>query len=140
MNLKIKKLRLDARIDPPAYPGDAGYDVYSLEDVLLEPGDHYDFNLGLSLEFEDSYVCLALMKSGLASRFGIDSVGTVIDSSYRGEIHAQIVNSSNKPVHIQPGMKIIQLLFVPVLHPKIEFVDSLEDTHRGENKFGSSGE
>jgi dUTP pyrophosphatase len=140
MELKIRKLRDNAKIEPPAYKGDAGYDVYSTETVSLLPGEHYDFNLGFSLEFDKEYVCLALMKSGLASKFGIDSIGTVIDSSYRGEIHAQIVNPTNKEIIIEEGKKIIQLLFLPIIHPEIIFVDELTSSERGENKFGSSGE
>ena len=138
-NLKVKLLDEEAKISPPSYPGDAGYDVYSMVNVALEPLQRLDIPLGLALEFSSDYVCLTQGKSGVAKRLGLDTLGNVIDSSYRGEIHAQVVNVSNETVFIQKGMKIAQLLFIKISTPEIQFIDELSESDRGEKGFGSTG-
>lgn len=139
MNLKVKLLNEEARISPPSYPGDAGYDVYSAIDAMLDPMQRLDIPLGVALEFDSDYVCLTQGKSGVVRKYGIDTLGNVIDSSYRGEIHAQVVNVSDKPVFIQKGMKIAQLLFVRISTPEIQLVEELSKSDRGEKGFGSTG-
>jgi dUTP pyrophosphatase len=140
MNLKVKLLAECARISPPSYPGDAGYDVYSTVDVMLDPMQRLAIPLGVALEFDSDYVCLTQGKSGIARKYGLDTLGNVIDSSYRGEIHVQVVNVSDKPVFIQKGMKIAQLLFIRISTPNIQFVEELSKSDRGEKGFGSTGE
>ena len=138
-DLKVKKLRDNARIDPPFYLGDAGYDVYSTINLTLEPLDRMNIPLGLALEFDASHICLVQGKSGIAHNLGLDTIGNIIDSSYRGEIHVQIINVSNKSVLLKKGMKIAQLIFVRVNTPEIKFVDDLIPSDRGIKCFGSSG-
>jgi len=138
-DLKVKKLRDNARIDPPFYLGDAGYDIYSTIDVTLRPLERINIPLGLALEFDNAHVCLVQGKSGLANKSGLDTIGNVIDSSYKGEIHAQIVNVSNKKVMLTRGMKIAQLIFVSIETPEIVFVDDISESDRGLKGFGSSG-
>lgn len=137
--VKVKKLSKDANINYPAYPGDAGYDVYSTVNVSLKPLERISIPLGLSLEFDSNFVCLVQGKSGISKKYGLDTIGNVIDSSYRGEIHAQMVNVSNYVVEIKKGMKIAQLLFIKIGTPVIQYVENLEETDRGSNNFGSTG-
>lgn len=139
MILKVRKVKSNARIDPPSYEHDAGYDVYATESRLLYSHERYNMPLGICLEFPKGYVCLVQGKSGLAVKYGLDTIGNVIDSGYRGEIHAQIVNSSSELLNIQEGMKIAQLIFLPVENPQIEFVGHLSSSDRGESGFGSTG-
>jgi dUTP pyrophosphatase len=77
-------------------------------------------------------------KSGLASDFGINTIGNIIDSGYRGEIHAVIVNHGREPLSIVPGQKIAQLLFLRVGVAPIEYVEELNGTARGTGGFGST--
>jgi len=137
--VKVKKLSKEVKINAPSHSGDAGYDVYSTMSIVLQPLERINIPLGLSLEFDESHVCLVQGKSGLAKKLGINTIGNVIDSSYRGEIHAQIVNVSNTAINILKGMKIAQLIFVKVSTPKISFVKELTETARGEDGFGSTG-
>lgn len=140
MNLKVKLLSKDAKIDMPAYQGDAGYDVYSMIDIDLKPHERFDIPLGIAIEFSKDYVCLTQGKSGVAKKFGLDTIGNVIDSGYRGEIHAQMVNVSNHTVKVTKGMKIAQLIFLAISHPRILIVEELDDSDRGKKCFGSTGE
>jgi len=140
MNLKVKKLNEKGRIDLPAKPGDCGFDVYATKSVTMLPHERFNMPLGLALEFDDGYFCQVNQKSGLANKFGIDTIGNVIDSGYRGEIHAQIVNTSNERFDIIAGQKIAQLIFIPYEKPKINFVNELSGTERGQDGFGSTGQ
>lgn len=137
--LKVKKLRQEAKINEPAKLGDAGYDVFSMEDVILQPHDRYNMPLGIAIEIPLGWVCIVNQKSGIAKNFGIDTIGNVIDSNYRGEIHAQIVNTSNDIVNIEKNKKIAQLVFLQHGSSEIEYVNELSETERGETGFGSTG-
>lgn len=138
--LKVKILNKDfGKINNPAKPGDAGYDVFATENIILKPHERYNMPLGIALEFPGDYVCIVNQKSGLANKFGLDTIGNVIDSGYRGEIHAQIVNTSNFNVKIEAGQKIAQLLFLFWKELNILYVDKLGETDRGEGGFGSTG-
>jgi len=138
--LKVKILNKEyGKINHPAKQGDAGYDVFATENVILKPHERYNMPLGIALEFSSNYVCIVNQKSGLANKYGIDTIGNVIDSGYRGEIHAQIVNTSDFPVKIEAGQKIAQLLFLFWKELNILYVDELTETDRGNNGFGSTG-
>ena len=138
-NLKVKKLNEDSKINEPAKDSDAGYDVFATESISLNPHERYNMPLGIALEFPDGYFCQVNQKSGLSQKFGIDTIGNVIDAGYRGEIHAIIVNTSNEIIIIEKGQKIAQLVFIPFVKSSIEFVDELSETERGSDGFGSTG-
>lgn len=138
--LKVKKLREDAKINPPAKDGDAGHDVYATKTVTINPHDRFAMPLGIALEFPRGYVCIVMDKSGVANKQGLHSIGSVIDNCYRGEAHCILNNTSNKKVEIKKGKKIAQLLFYKCYTvDKIEYVNELSKTNRGSGKFGSTG-
>ena len=137
--LKVKKINDDAKINNQAKKGDAGFDVFATENITLKPLERYNMPLGIALEFPENWVCIVQQKSGIAKNFGIDTIGNVIDSNYRGEIHAQIVNTSNDIVNIEKNKKIAQLIFLQHGSCEIEYVEELNKTERGETGFGSTG-
>lgn len=138
--LKVKILRPGAKIDMPAKNGDAGLDVYSTETRYIGPNERYTMGLGFCMEFSEGYVCQVNQKSGLARDFGIDTMGNIIDVSYRGEVHVTILNTSNIKLFIEKGRKICQFVFLKYAVPeKIEYVDELSASERGENGYGSTG-
>jgi dUTP pyrophosphatase len=139
MLLKIKKIHPDAKIPEFAHHGDAGLDLYVPEHVELLPGERKSIPLGLAFEIPFGYVGLLWDKSGLSHKNGLKSFGGVIDSGYRGEVHAGIMNLSNKLYVFEKGHKIIQLIIQPIEHPKIEEVSELSLSERGEGGFGSTG-
>ena len=138
MNLKVKKLRQEAKINSPAHPGDVGYDVFATQEVLIKPGQRFKMPLGIAMEFDDTHYCRVEEKSGLAQR-GIITMGNVIDSSYRGEIHATLFNCGKESIHFKLGDKVAQLVFIRADTPKVELVEELSDTTRGADGFGSTG-
>jgi len=138
-HVKVKKLHPAGEILSPAHSGDAGYDVRSPIDIKIDPGMRYKLPLGLALEMEEGYVCIMYGKSGRAAKEGLTTIGNVIDASYRGEIHAIILNTSTLPIIIHAGEKVAQLIFHEYRNPEIQYVEELSTTSRGADGFGSSG-
>lgn len=139
MQLKIKKLSPDAKIPTYAHPGDAGFDLFVPNDIVINPGERLSIPLGLALEIPDGFTGLLLDKSGLSHKHGLKSFGGVIDAGYRGEFHVGLVNLGDKPYSFAKGDKIIQMLIMPVAHAEIIESTELSESSRGEGAFGSSG-
>jgi len=139
MQIKIKKLKKEAIIPNYAHPGDAGLDLYSLEDYELQPGERKGFPTGLAIELELGYVSLIKDRSGLAVNHGIHTLAGVIDAGYRGEYNVVLINLGNKDYTIKKGDKIAQLLIMPVAQAEIIEDNNLSDSSRGVGRFGSTG-
>jgi dUTP pyrophosphatase len=141
MILKVKKLNKKAII--PAYHSveAAGFDLHSIEDVLLKPGERKLIGTGLAFEIEKGYEIQIRPRSGLAYKHGItvlNSPGTV-DSDYRGEIKILLINLGEESFEIKKGDRIAQAVVAPVVQAKFEEVEILSNTKRGSGGFGSTG-
>lgn len=139
MNLSFKKLHPDAKVPLYAHSHDAGFDMYATEDVHFEPGAKMRVPTGIALEIPDGYVGLVWDKSSLSFNHGLKTMGGVIDSGYRGEIIMGLYNFSDTPYTIKKGDKVAQILIQKIEHATFQEVDSLSDTSRGENGWGSTG-
>lgn len=117
---------------------DAGLDLYSPVDVLLMSQASAVIDTGVHVELPPGSVGFLKSKSGLNVRHGILGEG-VIDAGYTGSIRVKLYNHSGDTYNIRRGDKITQLVILPVILPDLEQVDSLEDTDRGANGFGSTG-
>lgn len=139
VKIKVKKLHPDAIL--PYYPheGDAGLELFSIEEVIIKAGDRALVSTGLSMEFPEGYVCLIWDKSGLAAKNGIKTMGGVIEHSYRGEYKIILLNTSKEDFKIIKGQKIAQALIQPIVSAEIEEVRELSDSARGKDGFGSTG-
>jgi len=138
MQIKIKKLKLNAKLPSYAYPGDVGMDLYAIEEKTLEPGEHYFFYHGFALEFEEGHAAIVKDKSSV-SKAGLHTMGGVFDAGYRGEYNTHLVNLSDKPYTIEAGDKISQLIIYPVAIADLKEVNELSDSSRGIGAFGSTG-
>ena len=140
---KIKALYPDSILPVKAYEGDAGFDVFSHEELYtLYPGDSKRFKLGFALELPEGWVALIQEKSGMALNNGIITYGNVIDSGYRGEVHAQVLChcNSSKPLIVTRYSKIAQMLIIPCYTgTAYTIVDELSKSDREDKGFGSSG-
>ena len=144
MVLEIPVLSLDDNIELPeyAYPGDAGVDLRSRINVVLEPGERVTIPCGVAIALPRGYAGLVLPRSGLAAKHGISIVNApgLIDSGYRGEICDILVNlDRSEAFEIHRGDRIAQLVVVAVPEASLVPVASLDDTERGSGGFGSSG-
>jgi len=140
MQIKIKKLKKEVTTPKYAHPGDAGLDLFSLEDYDLKPGEIKTFFLGFALEFSKDYVAIVKDKGGRANVDHLHTLGGVFDSSYRGEYNVCLANLGKKIFKIKKGQKLAQLLIMPVTKVDLKIDDNLSQTPRGEDRFGSTGE
>ncbi|VVB80299.1 Deoxyuridine 5'-triphosphate nucleotidohydrolase [uncultured archaeon] len=139
MKLFVKKLHPNAILPSYAHAGDAGLDIYSVEDKIIQPGERALISTGLSMEFPAGYVCLIWDKSGIAAKNGIKTMGGVIEHTYRGEYKIVMLNTSKEDFKISKGQKIAQALIQPIVTAEVEEVQELTETKRGEGGFGSTG-
>lgn len=144
MELKIKKLKENAKIPERATEGSAGMDLYACIDssITVNPNQIALVPTGIAIELPDNSAAAFLYaRSGLGIKHGIclaNGVG-VVDSDYRGEICVGLCNVSDKPYTIEPNERIAQMVIAPVILPSIVETGDLSDTQRGEGGFGSSG-
>lgn len=138
----MKKLRVvldeGAKMPTRAHSSDAGIDLYAKEDAIVDAKDSCKFDTGVHLEIPDGYVGFLKSKSGLNVKYGITSEG-VIDAGYTGSIVIKLYNNSGYEYRIKAGDKISQLVLLPIITPELELADSLDESERGTNGFGSSG-
>ena len=139
--LPIRRLHPDAVLPDRAYPGDAGLDLSACERVELAPGERALVGTGLAVAIPDGHAGFVQPRSGLASRHGITIVNTpgLVDSGYRGELRVVLLNTDREHAFVvEPGMRIAQLVVLPVAEPEPVEVDELPETERGVRGFGSS--
>lgn len=123
-----------------AHEGDAGMDLKSTEDLHIPPDQSRLVRTGLHVEIPEGYVGLQFPRSGLGTK-GItlrNAVG-VIDSGYRGEVLANVWNTSPQSFHVSKGDRVCQLVVVPCARCEVETVGELAESERGEDGHGSTG-
>lgn len=136
-------VKIEDGVEPPRYAhdGDAGLDLRISREVTLEPGGRTLVGTGISVEIPPGCVGLVFPRSGLAAKRGItlsNAVG-VIDSGYRGEIRATLMNVSDEKVMLEAGTRVMQMVVMPYVPCEVVAVDELGDTERGADGFGSTG-
>ncbi|MGF6882912.1 dUTP pyrophosphatase [Nocardia sp. GAS34] len=140
----IPLLRLDPGIPVPAraHPGDAGVDLCTTEDVILEPGERVLVGTGIAVALPTGTVGLIHPRSGLAAKTGLSIVNTpgTVDAGYRGEIKVCLINHDPRAaITLRRGDRIAQLLVQRVELVEFAEVESLDETARGAGGYGSSG-
>ncbi|HYZ77419.1 MAG TPA: dUTP diphosphatase [Gaiellaceae bacterium] len=141
IQLPIRRLRPDAALPARAYTGDAGFDLAACERVELGPGERAMVPTGLAVAIPEGYAGFVQPRSGLAARNGLTIVNTpgLVDSGYRGELQVILLNTDReRSFVVEPGMRIAQLLVVPVAELELEEVEELPASERGVRGFGSS--
>lgn len=141
IELPIRRLRDDAVVPTRAYAGDAGLDLAACERVELAPGERATVGTGLAVAIPDGYAGYVQPRSGLAQRHGITIVNTpgLVDSGYRGELRVVLLNTDAREAFVvEPGMRIAQLVVVPVPALEPVEVDELPESERGVRGFGST--
>ncbi|MBS1843722.1 MAG: dUTP diphosphatase [Actinobacteria bacterium] len=142
MELKVTKLHISAVIPTRGHPGDAGLDLYSIEDAHMGPGERWSIGTGIAIEVPEGHAGLVLPRSGLAREHGIGLVNSpgLIDAGYRGEIRVLLLNTDPaETVRIEAGARIAQLIITPIALTEPVEVAELSDSARGDGGFGSTG-
>jgi dUTP pyrophosphatase len=141
ISVPITRLREDAVLPAHAYPGDAGLDLSACEEHELQPGERATVATGLAVAIPEGYAGFVQPRSGLASEHGITIVNSpgLVDSGYRGELRVVLLNTDlARPFRVERGMRIAQLVIVPVPQLELVEVDDLPASERGDRGFGSS--
>lgn len=139
--MKIKLLHPNAIVPTFANPGDAGADLYALENEIIHSRRQKLVSTGIALEIPEGYVGLIRPRSGLATKRGLGMNNSgVIDSGYRGEIKVCLINHSDETQYINQGDRIAQIIFVVSMYGfDFEVVNELSDSERGISGHGSTG-
>ncbi|WP_019675225.1 dUTP diphosphatase [Arsukibacterium perlucidum] len=146
IELKILDPRIGNEFPLPAYatPGSAGLDLRACLDqtLTLEPGQTVLIPTGISIFIGDANLCATILpRSGLGHKHGIvlgNLVG-LIDSDYQGPLMVSMWNRGQQTFSIEPGDRIAQLVFMPVVQAEFKLVESFDASERGEGGFGHSG-
>jgi dUTP pyrophosphatase len=142
--LEVTITRLDPGVPLPSYahPGDAGADLVTAVDLVLEPGARALVPTGVAVALPHGYAAFVHPRSGLALRHGLSIVNTpgTIDAGYRGEIKVLLVNHDrHEPIRLTRGDRVAQLVVQRVEQVVFAEVETLDDTVRGDGGYGSTG-
>ncbi|MDD4865132.1 MAG: dUTP diphosphatase [Alishewanella agri] len=146
IDLKILDPRIGRDFPLPAYatPGSAGLDLRACLDqtLVLEPGQTVLIPTGIAIHIGDANLCATILpRSGLGHKHGIvlgNLVG-LIDSDYQGPLMVSMWNRGSDSFSIEPGDRIAQLVFMPVVQAEFNLVEGFDSSERGEGGFGHSG-
>ncbi|MFC5287789.1 dUTP diphosphatase [Actinokineospora guangxiensis] len=143
-SVEVLLTRLDPGVPLPGYarPGDAGADLVTTSDVVIEPGERVVVGTGVAIALPPGHAGFVHPRSGLAARTGLSVVNTpgTIDEGYRGEIRVCLVNHDPRtPISLRRGDRIAQLVVQRVEHAVFREVPALGATERGAGGYGSTG-
>jgi len=142
LSVPLRRLAADAELPSYAHPGDAGADLRSSEDFVLEPGERRVVGTGIAVAVPEGYAAFVHPRSGLAARHGVTVVNApgTIDAGYRGELKVCLVNTDRtRAVAFSRGDRIAQLVISPVVEATFVPVPELPDSARGTGGYGSTG-
>lgn len=139
MQIQVKRLHPDAKLPSFAHATDAGMDLCTVEDFTIAPGEFQQVHTGVAIVFPEGYAGLIWDKGSVSHVRNLKVMGGVFDAEYRGEYILGFVNVGTEPQTFAVGDKVAQLLIQKVEHPMVIEVTDLDDTARGEGRFGSTG-
>src|SRR5512132_388437 len=142
IEIQIKLIDQDSPMPRYQHEGDAGLDLPSRVDYVLEPGERAMIPTGIAVAIPKGYAGFVLPSSGLAARHGIALVNSPgrVDSGYRGEMAIIMINTDkHEAFHIKRGDRIAQLVIQKVIEATTVRVAELDSTSRGDGGFGSTG-
>ncbi|SHI63400.1 dUTP pyrophosphatase [Clostridium cavendishii DSM 21758] len=139
--LKVHRVNKEATLPCYANPGDAGLDLYSVEEVIINPTETKLIKTGIRIELPPYTEAQVRPRSGLALKHSITVLNTpgTIDEGYRGEVGIILINHGKESFKVEKGMKIAQMIVNRVVPVEVKEVEELSNTVRGEGGFGSTG-
>jgi len=142
IEVPVRRLRAEAVVPGRAYAGDAGLDLASCDRLVLEPGERGVVGTGLAVAIPEGHAGFVLPRSGLAASHGVSVLNApgLIDAGYRGELRVILLNTDlRERFAVEAGMRVAQLVVLPVPAAAVVEVEELPASERGEGGLGSSG-
>jgi dUTP pyrophosphatase len=145
INVKIKRLEGGRDLPLPLRMTEhaAGFDLCAAvrDNLLIQPGEIKLIPCGFAMAIPPGYEAQVRPRSGLSTKFGITMINApgTIDADYRGEVHVPLINHGKAAFTVERGMRIAQMLILPVPMVELEEVDDLDETTRGVGGFGHTG-
>ena len=141
LNVKVKRINEAAIIPQYAHKGDAGLDLFSVEEKNITPGETALVHTGIQIELPEGTEAQIRPRSGLALKYSITVLNTpgTIDEGYRGEIGVILINHGKVPFKVEKEMRIAQMVIKPVLKVSIKEVKEVTSSDRNNGGFGSTG-
>ena len=142
IHVPIRRLREEAVLPARAYAGDAGLDLAACERRELRPGERGLVATGVAVAIPHGYAGFVQPRSGLAAAHGITILNApgLVDSGYRGELQVSLLNTDlERSFTVEPGMRIAQLVVLPVPEVELVEVEELPSSERAGSGFGSTG-
>lgn len=139
MILKVMKISKEAELPEYALQSDVGFDLRAAETKNIEPYQQKKVGTGLVIEIPEGHVGLIRDRAGIITKMGVHTVAGTFDPAYRGEVSIVLVNFGEETVMVEKGMRIAQMIVLPITKVKIQDVKELSKTERQDRGFGSTG-
>jgi len=137
--LQVKKFFKDVALPEYMMKSDVGLDLKANESVSLRPMEQKPVRTGIAIKIPEGCVGLIRDRAGIVSKMNVHTAAGTFDPDYRGEVSVVLVNFSDETIEIEKGMRIAQLVVMPVVKVKVEEVSKLPLTERYDKGFGSTG-
>lgn len=137
--LEVKKLYKDSWTPEYMLDTDVGIDLKANETVCLKPMEQKQIRTGIIIKIPEGNVGLIRDRAGIVSKMDVHTVAGTFDPAYRGELSVMLINFGDEEIEIEKGMRIAQMIIIPVTKVKVKVVSSLSKTERGSKGFGSTG-
>lgn len=142
IDVKYVLMHPNAKAPQKAHDDDAGFDLFAVEEYVLQPHEYACIPTGLRIELPHGTEAQVRPRSGLAAKHGVTVLNTpgTIDAGYRGEVKVILINHGKDAFPIIPGLRIAQMVIKPIYEVSLMKSTALEESNRGESGFGSTGE
>lgn len=137
--MKIKLFDKSIKLPVKSHLPDVGLDCFMPNDITIAPFETVTFNLGFGVQIPEGYAGMFVPRSSISTR-GLIIQTAIIDPDYTGELHGIITNCSNEYVQLAKGQRVMSLVILNVLNARIEIVEEFENTERGDDGLGSTGQ
>lgn len=137
--LEVKKISKDVCTPEYFFDSDVGLDLRANENVCFNPMEQKAVKTGIIIKIPKGHVGLIRDRAGIVSKMNIHTAAGTFDPAYRGEISVVLVNFSDNEVEIEKGMRIAQMIIIPITKVNVKIVKSMGETKRGSKGFGFTG-
>jgi dUTP pyrophosphatase len=139
LHLEVQRISKDALLPEYMLETDVGLDLRANETVSFFPMEQKPIKTGLKIKIPEGHVGLIRDRAGIVSKMNVHTAAGTFDSAYTGEVSVVLINLGDETISIEKGMRIAQLVIMPVSKVLVKEVKSFANTTRGENSFGSTG-